>query len=93
MRVHRFTEPCIPADIPIAGTTLHDLLGEYATPQDVEAALANVRHKPSDVAVQLDDEVRRFRTPGWTWQSMSGLEGLVVLRNGLAVFWVVTRMN
>ncbi|HBL42270.1 MAG TPA: hypothetical protein DDZ90_02615 [Planctomycetaceae bacterium] len=40
-----------------------------------------------------DDEVWRFRTPPWTWSTMSGVEGVVVLRDGLAAHWLVTRMN
>jgi hypothetical protein len=93
MRVQRFPESRLPEDIPIAGVTLRDLLGDHADESEVPAGLAATRHKHSDVAVRPEDEFRRFRTPDWTWGIMSGMEGIVVLRGGRVVFRVVTRMN
>lgn len=93
MRVHVFPEPRPPSEIPVAGVTLFELLGESATVEEVQHALEGLRHKHPDVIVRSDDEVRRFRTPNWTWANMAGLEGLVVIRSGRVVFWVITRMN
>jgi hypothetical protein len=93
MRVQCFPEPRLPEEIPIAGVTLSDLLGEYAKAEEVQHALDQVRHKNPKASVQPGDEFRLFRTPHWTWALMSGLEAIAVIRRGRVVFWVVTRMN
>ncbi|WP_435018665.1 hypothetical protein TA3x_000649 [Tundrisphaera sp. TA3] len=93
MRVQHFPEPRLPEDIPIAGVTLLDLLGEGVPADEVQLALSRGSGKNPDVMIQLGDEFRRFRTPTWTWAAMAGVEGVVVLRSGRVVFWVVTRMN
>jgi hypothetical protein len=93
VRVILFRKPGPPRDIPIAGVTLLDLLGEQATAEDVCLALDNTLHRTAAAKVQPGDEIRQFRTPAWTWATMAGMEGFAVLRAGNAVFLVVTRMN
>jgi hypothetical protein len=95
MRTHIFKEPLRDAaDIPVAGVTLVELLGEPGTVADVSALID--RSPRRDLLIELlktCDEIRRFRTPGWTWQAMGGLEGWVAMRSGKALFWIVTKMN
>ena len=79
----------IPADIPVAGVTLRDLMSEKTTP---ERARSELSWNPGDL-LKDDDEVWHFRTPTWTWAAMSGVEGFVVLRHGFAAHWLVKRMN
>jgi len=93
MRVQSFPEPSLPEEIPIAGVTLLDLLGEGVPADEVQIALNKATSKNPSVMIQPGDEFRRFRTPTWTWAAMAGMEGIVVLRSGRVVFWVVTRMN
>ena len=78
-----------PEEIPVAGVTLRDLMSEQISPQQAREELA------IDAGELLtdQDEVWRFRTPAWTWQLMGGVQGFVVLRDGLAAHWLVTRMN
>ncbi len=78
-----------PDEIPVAGVTLRELMSEQTTPQIARTELS---WEPGDLLCD-DDEVWRFRTPLWTWQNMSGVEGFVVLRQGLAAHWLVKRMN
>lgn len=78
-----------PEDIPVAGVTLRELMSGQTTP---EAARCKFTWDTGDL-LRDDDEVWHFRTPTWTWQNMGGVEGFVVLRNGLAAHWLVTRMN
>ncbi len=93
MRVQSFPHPSQPEEIPIAGVTLLDLLGEDVPADEVQLALNQVRNKAPNVMIQPGDGFRRFRTPAWTWAAMAGIEGIVVIRSGRVVFWVVTRMN
>jgi hypothetical protein len=85
MRMHRF-EPRVADEIPLAGVTLRELMSEKVTPTLARSELS------WDVGDLLcnDDEVWRFRTPPWTWDDMSGVEGFVVLRCGLAVHLLTT---
>jgi hypothetical protein len=95
MRIQRFAGPLNkPSDIPVAGVTLADLLGQSGTLADV-LAVATLDSEREKLANELlpSDEVRTFRTPPWTWANMGGIEGWVVLRAGNAVMWIVTRMN
>ena len=78
-----------PDEIPVAGVTLRDLMSERITPTVARSELTS---DPGDLLCD-DDEVWRFRTPPWTWANMSGVMGFVVLRHGVAVHWLVTRMN
>jgi hypothetical protein len=93
MRIQSFPDPRLPEEIPIAGMTLLDLLGEDVPADEVQLALNKVARKTPNVMIQPGDSFRRFRTPTWTWAAMAGLEGIVVIRSGRVVFWVVTRMN
>lgn len=92
LRIQRFQRPRPPEEIPVAGVTLHDLLGDPVTRDDVIRAFPGRDAAVSDV-ISEDDEVRRFRTPAWTWANMAGVEGFVVMRSGSALCWIVTRMN
>ncbi len=78
-----------PEDIPVAGVTLRELMSEQTTP---EAARCKFAWDTGDL-LRDDDEAWHFRTPPWTWQNMGGVQGFVVLRNGLAAHWLDTRMN
>ncbi|QDT44907.1 hypothetical protein Pan241w_50230 [Gimesia alba] len=80
-----------PEEIPLAGTTLRALMSEKITVAQARSELQN-SGDPGDL-LRNEDEVWRFRTPAWTWSTMSGVEGIVVLRDGLAAHWLVTRMN
>ena len=93
MRVQYFSEPRLPEEIPIAGLTLSDLLGEGVPAEEVQLALSKGTSKNPNLMIQPGDEFRRFRTPTWTWAAMGGIEGVVVLRSGRVIFWIVTRMN
>ncbi|MEN6494139.1 MAG: hypothetical protein ABFD16_07600 [Thermoguttaceae bacterium] len=83
-----------PEEIPVAGVTLRDLLGDVVTLAHVHGQFSDdpLSNRVADV-LKEDDEVRRFRTPPWTWANMSGMEGFVVMRSGKAICWIVTRMN
>ena len=74
-----------PAEIPVAGVTLRDLMFEQTTPDIVRSELSML---PSEL-LRDDDEVWRFKMPTWTWQNMSGVAGFVVLRGGLAAHWLL----
>lgn len=78
-----------PDEIPVAGVTLRELMSERTTP---DCARSELSSDPGDL-LRDDDEVWHFRTPLWTWACTSGVEGFVILRNGLAAHWLVTRMN
>jgi hypothetical protein len=93
MRVQFFPGPRLPEEIPVAGVTLLELLGEGVPADEVQLALSKATSKNPDVMIQLGDVSRRFRTPTWTWAAMAGIEGIVALRSGRVIFWVVTRMN
>jgi hypothetical protein len=93
MRIQSFPDPSLPEEIPIAGVTLLDLLGEDVPADEVQLALNKVARKTPNVMIQAGDDFRRFRTPTWTWATMAGIEGIVVIRSGRVVFWVVTRVN
>ncbi len=88
-----FAEPRPPEDIPIAGVTLAELLGEAVSVEEAQLALEGVRHENANAVIQSGDALQRFRTPAWTWANMSGMEAIAVLRSRRVVFWVVTRMN
>jgi hypothetical protein len=83
-----------PEEIPVAGVSLHDLLGEAASMADVyEHFTAPSDRERLDEILHDGDQIRHFRTPPWTWSSMAGVAGFVVLRAGKAICWLVTRMN
>jgi hypothetical protein len=93
VRMQYFAEPRPPEDIPIAGVTLADLLGEAVSIEEAQLALDGVGHKNPNAVIQSGDALQRFRTPPWTWANMGGMEAIAVLRSGRVAFWVVTRMN
>lgn len=78
-----------PDEIPVAGVSLRNLMSQMTTP---EQARSQLRFDPGDL-IRDDDEVWHFRTPSWTWANMSGVEGFVILRRGLAAHWLVTKRN
>lgn len=82
-----------PENIPVAGVSLRELLGEPVSCDWLLLQVPEQVHQQVKSQLKDGDEVRPFRTPLWTWQAMGGIEGYVVLRNGLAVFWIVTRRN
>lgn len=66
MRILSIAEPGPPGEVPIAGVTLLEILGEPAAVEEARLALERLRHRPPDVDVRPGDDVRRFRTPPWT---------------------------
>lgn len=95
MRACLFEEPLrTPAQIPVACVTLADLLGELGSPADISELIEHgAKGALLDAMLQTSDEVRRFRTPAWTWAIMGGMEGWVAMRAGKVLFWIITSMN
>ena len=78
-----------PEEIPIAGVTLRECMLEVITSQELENEFSSL----DGLDICDGDEVWRFRTPEWTWANMGGRMGVVIIRNGLASHWIVSRMN
>ena len=92
MRIQRFQNPQLPDEIPIAGVSLRDFLGDCVSRNDLINALPGEESAILEM-VNLDDEIRKFCTPRWTWATMCGLEGFAVMRDGKVHFWIMIRMN
>jgi len=82
-----------PEEIPVAGVTLRDLMHAKVDYDFVFTTFPSDRHDELLGRIKETDEIWIFRTPPWTWAAMGGVEGFVILREGLALFWVVITMN
>lgn len=43
--------------------------------------------------MQPGDELWEFRSPEWTWEALVGRAGVVLLREGQEIAWIITSMN
>lgn len=73
--------------------TLHAVQDERLGPTPVAFGFINDKWKRLTAHMQPGDELWEFRSPPESWQHLCGLAGIVLIRDGTMIDWIVTSRN